>query len=64
MERRSRIKHTPRRPEGGYSLLVTPLGSDAGEPYVATPDGTKRELSEAEEALIRRRTPMPRRKPV
>lgn len=50
------------RPEGGWPLLVKPLGGGDEEPYVATPDGEKRELSPDEALEVERQTPRPRRR--
>jgi len=65
----------PKRPKEGWSLLVTPLGhnKDTGVkdmggmqaervPFVARPDGSRRELNADEALLIERKTPRPRRR--
>lgn len=51
------------RPEEGWSLVVTPLGKGVGEgPYVATPQGKRRELTGDEQLLVKRKTPKRRRR--
>lgn len=66
LSRSSRKKHPPPRPPGGWSLLVQPLGRAARagerEPYVALPDGSKRELTEDERLHLERQQPRPHRK--
>jgi hypothetical protein len=66
LSRSSRKKHPPARPEGGWSLLVQPLGKAAREegrePYVALPDGSKRELTADERLHLERQQPRPHRK--
>ena len=65
----SRAAVAPRRPEGGWSLLVKPLPSARGrpareKPFVALPDGTRRPPSAEERAALRRATPLPRKRGV
>lgn len=64
LHRQSRRVHPPKRPEGGWSLLVTPLGkaARAGErqAYVAQPDGTQRPLTADERLNLERQQPLPR----
>ena len=52
----------PRRPEGGWPLLVTPLGKRAPRPYVAGGDGVGRALTVEEAALVRRARPKARKR--
>jgi hypothetical protein len=44
----------PKKPEGGWPLLVTPLLGDGkrGEPFVALPDASRRELNEDEKLYL------------
>jgi len=65
----SRAAVAPRRPEGGWPLLVKPLSSAKGKaarerPFVASPDGTRRPLSAEERAALKRATPLARRRGV
>lgn len=60
--RESRRVRAAKRPTGGFGLLVTPLGKDAAEPYVAEANGEKRSLNEDEEVFRRQRTIKPRRR--
>jgi hypothetical protein len=62
LKKASRRTHAAKRPKGGFGLLVTPLGKDAPEPYVAEADGTKRPLNDDEEVFRRQRTIKPRRR--
>ena len=62
LKKESRRTHAAKRPKGGFGLLVTPLGKDAPEPYVAEADGTKRPLNDDEEVFRRQRTIKPRRR--
>lgn len=62
LERGSGHTTTPRRPKGGWSLLVTPLGSKGDHPFVAQPDGLQRPLGEDERVLVNRKTPRRRRR--
>jgi len=62
LKKESRRTHAAKRPKGGFGLLVTPLGKDATEPYVAEADGTKRPLNDDEEVFRRQRTIKPRRR--
>ena len=64
VSRKNRRHAAPKRPEEGWSLAVTPLGPGAGVPYIAQPDGTRRELNIDEALLVERKTPKPRRKVV
>lgn len=65
ISRRSRGVHPPRRPRGGWSLVVRPLGGKQHQqPFVATPDGKRRELTPDEQLYLQRQTPQPRRKVV
>lgn len=41
-------KRTPKRPEGGFGLLVTPKGNEMDEPFVAKRDGSRRALTQEE----------------
>lgn len=64
----SRITGAPRRPAGGWSLVVKPLGEGTNaqdkskEAFVAQPDGSRRELNPHEEAMLRGQRVKPRRK--
>lgn len=72
----SRAAVAPRRPEGGWPLLVKPLASSSSssakgggrrtkeKPFVALPDGTRRPLSAEERAALKRATPLPRKRGV
>ena len=71
----SRATVAPRRPEGGWPLLVVPLSSSPAskgrggrpardKPFVASPDGTRRPLSAEEKAALKRATPLPRKRGV
>ena len=51
--------HRPRRPKGGFSLVVTPT---RGEKYVAKPDGKIRGLNEEEKVLQEHQKIRPRRR--
>lgn len=62
LQRKKGKRFAPKRPEEGWSLVVTPLGEKKEDHYVAMPDGSKRELNEDEMLLIERKTPKPRRK--
>jgi hypothetical protein len=44
----------PKKPEGGWPLLVTPLLGDGkrGTPFVALPDASRRELNEDEKLYL------------
>lgn len=69
-------KDKPRRPKGGYSLVVKDLGAPADvkrkglesafapkqDCYVAQPDGVRRELDQDEAYLQYSKRIMPRRK--
>ena len=72
---RSRVKDSPRRPSGGWGLLVKPLGGGGAaggiserderrraEAFVAAPDGTRRPLNAHEAELLRRQRVRPRRR--
>ncbi|KAL4439396.1 hypothetical protein ABPG77_008725 [Micractinium sp. CCAP 211/92] len=63
LHRQSRRTHPPKRPEAGWSLLVTPLGKAARaagrQAYVAQPDGTQRELTPDEQLNLERQQPRP-----
>jgi hypothetical protein len=58
LRRASRKVHPAKRPAAGWSLLVTPVGKAAREaaaqPFVAQPDGSRRELSEDERLNLER----------
>ena len=56
----SRARVAPPRPKEGWSLLVTPLGEQRA-PFVATPDGTPRELTQTEAEYQAIRKVKPRR---
>lgn len=45
----------PRKPAGGWPIMVTPLhaGGRRGKPFVAKPDGSRRELTEDEGLYIK-----------
>jgi hypothetical protein len=66
LSRASRKTHPPKRPEGGWGLLVQPLGKAAREgrrkAYVAMPDGSQRPLTGDEQVHVERQQPRPRRK--
>ncbi len=63
IQRGSRRKEAAERPQGGFSLVVQPLGKSVEEePFVAQPDGSRRELSPSEELYLARQKPRPRRK--
>lgn len=48
---------------GKSTILIKPLGRDQKyEPWVATPDGSTRTITEDEELLLKRKTPKPRKK--
>mmetsp|Transcript_14512 Transcript_14512/g.31062 ORF Transcript_14512/g.31062 Transcript_14512/m.31062 type:complete len:291 (-) Transcript_14512:326-1198(-) len=47
----SRTKEAAKKPEEGWSLVIEQLGENAGEPYVALPDGGKRELRADEQTF-------------
>ena len=53
----------PKRPAEGWSLVVRPAarGQDY-EPFVATPDGSRRALSDDEAVYLKRMMPLPRRR--
>eukprot|EP00884_Botryococcus_braunii_P020318 jgi/Botrbrau1/6970/Bobra.0165s0008.1 len=58
----NRGKKAAKRPEGGYSLVVHPLGKGSNqEPYAAAPDGSRRELTPSERLYAKRMKPKPRR---
>ncbi|KAL4427598.1 hypothetical protein ABPG75_001687 [Micractinium tetrahymenae] len=63
LQRESRRVHPPKKPEAGWSLLVTPLGKAARatgrQAYVAQPDGTQRELTADEQLNLERQQPRP-----
>ncbi len=53
----------PKRPEAGWSLVVRPAGRGQDyEPFVATPDGARRALTDDEALYLRRMKPLPRRR--
>lgn len=66
LSRSSRKKHAPQRPAAGWGLLVQPLGkaarAAAAQPFVALPDGSKRELTADEKLQLERQQPRPRHK--
>ena len=62
LKRESRRKHAAKRPKGGFALLVTPLGKNAKDPYVAPVDGEVRPLNDDEEVFKNQRTIKPRRR--
>ena len=62
LKRESRRKHAAKRPVGGFGLLVTPLGKNAPDPYVAEANGEKRPLNDDEEVFRKQRTIKPRRR--
>ena len=62
ISKKSRSTAAPTRPKEGWSLVVTPLGKDAEQPYVADADGVKRELNADEALMVQRKTPRPRRR--
>lgn len=53
-KRGARGSTLPKKPEGGWPILVTPLhaGGKRGTPFVAMPDTTRRELTEDEELYL------------
>jgi len=53
--------HRPRRPKGGFGLVVTPA---RGRKYVAKPDGKIRGLNKDEQVLQDHQQIRPRRRPV
>ena len=62
LRRENRRTHAPPRPEGGYALHVTPLGTTTEDPYIAYRDGTRRPLNEDESEHARQKTPKRRRR--
>ena len=60
----SRHSRTIRRPEGGWTYIVKPLGPRGRSlpAYAGKPDGSRRELTESEKLLQKRKTPKPRKK--
>jgi hypothetical protein len=64
----SRIRFAPKRPTGGWNLVVKPLGEGTNpldkskEAFVAMPDGSQRPLNPHEEVLLRGQRIKPRRK--
>lgn len=62
LKRESRRKHAAKRPKGGFALLVTPLGKNAKDPYVAPVDGEVRPLNDDEEVFKNQRKIKPRRR--
>ena len=65
ISRDSRRTKATRRPEEGWSLVITPIGKESKmkhERYVAMPDGTQRELNQDEKLYMERKRPRPRRR--
>lgn len=63
LRRRGHVAPYAKRPQAGWDLLVKPLkDADGAKPYVAAPDGSRRDLNEDEELLLRRQAPKPRRR--
>lgn len=53
----------PKRPAEGWSLVVRPAGRGQDyEPFVATPHGTRRALTNDEALYLKRMKPLPRRR--
>lgn len=62
IQRQPRMVKAPKRPEGGFDLVVHPLGKGGPkEAYAAAPDGTRRELTPSERLYAERMKPRPRR---
>ncbi len=59
--RNSRKVCAPTRPAVGWSLVVRPL-DDGSKPFVAQPDGSRRELDASEQLYLERKRPKPRKK--
>ena len=65
ISRESRRTKAPRRPQEGWSLVVTPIGKESKAKharFVALPDGTRRELTVDEQLYVARKTPKQRRR--
>ena len=74
LARKSRVKHSPARPSGGWSLLVKPLGfgqnteqvaraaPPEATPFVALPSGQRRELTPDERDMVDSQRVKPRRR--
>lgn len=58
----SRKTRAPRRPAGGWSLLVRSLGARQEPPYVAKPGAKRRPLTPSEKDQFYRQMPIPRRR--
>lgn len=62
IQRRSRMVMAPKRPDGGFDLVVHPLGKGGPQKaYVVAPDGTQRELTASERLYAERMKPRARR---
>jgi hypothetical protein len=74
LARKSRVTHAPKRPPGGWPLLVKPLGfgqntewaqrgaPPQATPFVALPTGQRRELNADEKDMIDSQRVKPRRR--
>ena len=53
----------PKRPAEGWSLVVRPAGRGQDyEPFVASPNGSRRALTDDEALYLKRMKPLPRRR--
>ncbi|KAK9845483.1 hypothetical protein WJX81_007603 [Elliptochloris bilobata] len=63
IDRKSRKREAPKRPKGGYAVLVRPARRGVRfQPFVAAPDGTRRPLTEDEALYLGRQVPRARRR--
>jgi hypothetical protein len=62
LQRGSRMAVTPKRPEGGWGIVFTPIGESKSEPFVSLPSGQRRSPTEDEKLLLDRAKPKPRAK--
>lgn len=62
ISRKNRFAHPPKRPEGGWSIVFTPLGKTDRKAFVSEPGGAHRDPNADEQLLLDRRKPKPRRK--
>ena len=61
----SRHRRAKKRPDDGWTYIIKPLGSKGHlkiPSFAGKPDGTRRNLTEAEEMFERRKTPRRRRR--
>lgn len=62
LDRRSRSKHLPTRPNAGWSMVVQDVSQQgAKKQYVAMPDGSTRGLNSDEMVYLERKKPKHRR---